>query len=501
MSFSPADILSITTQQITLPMENAQFVASIASVQAQQAMLLTKDNANANVYHQWVTACLQYEAERQAINGIVAPTTWTDSDVTSTAMNPIPGSYFFPNAWAYFAPATGDAGGLALINGLPTSGPSGSYEEAILPTINVAINTNPIYFVFNGITGANSASTTTTTVIPAGTVTNFALTVASITNFTLNDYLYINNGAASGLYRISIAPSGTTINITSVIPSLIGIATGATLDNTVAGFSNTVRTTMVSASYQEFLTNCFNQTNTNVSLWLTSTNAQKTALQANTDPLNNPLTVGSQNYVELNNGTYGILPTNTVITVWQTGANFGDNNTIPLSASISARISQTTRRISQINTSLGGSVSIGAPGSTAPNGNTPSGTGSYFQRWLWLNTRLNKTSGSLIRYYALNLAIATLQNMINQNTALLAQYNAYFTTNALISIDPNRPTIQIASTSGFSIGDQANILSNTLPSFAVGVVDILDQTQIVLDKKVPATYLITDLVRIYKELI
>jgi hypothetical protein len=346
-------------------------------------------------------------------------------------------------------------------------------------------------YLLNGIAGASSANTTTTASLAGGPQSAFMLSVTSNTGFSINDYIYISDGSNSGIYQVTATSSGS-LTINSILPSTGTVASSATVFNDVAGFSNTERNTLVTGGYQEILTNLTNVISTYITTWQSALNSQKTSLTSNTDT-SSPSQ--AQNAAALSNANTAL----TVVTSWlalaTTGSNgrFVDTNlgaSSTLFTQTGIRQSFIPTRIAQITTSLG-NVTV--------TGTTFTGSGLYFERYTWLNTRINRLSGSATRYFTIALAISTLQTLLANNQALLAQYNAYFTTKAITTNDTTT-IIQVSDTTGLSIGDKVSVVSNTQPTLARAIMNIQGTTQLVLDVGIPNTYLVSDLARVYKTL-
>lgn len=492
-SFTAATRLTITGRQLTILVEDAGYLSTIAGIEAQQVKLLAVDVANSAFYDQFSALVTAYETERQNLDGAVAAeysegtiSPYTPGDLSTSAMTPGGvGATFYPSSPT---PYTGTVPmQTPAINGV-VSAPGTNPNNELTAITQLLVERNVL---LNGITGASSANTTTTASLGGGVQTAFVLAVTSNTGFSINDYLYISDGTNAGIYQVTALPAGS-LTINSVLPSTGTITSSATVDNDVVGFTNAQRNTLVGGSYQEILTNLTSAISTYVTTWKTALSAQITALTGNMDTA---VPEASQNATALSNANAALA----VVTAWlalsTTGVNgrYVDTNlgaSSTLFAQIGVRQAFIPTRIAQIVASLG-SVTV--------TGNTFTGSGPYFERYTWLNTRINRLSGSATRYFNLVLAIATLQTLLANNLALLAQYNAYFTTKA-ITVNDSTTIIQVTDTVGLAQGDIVTVVSNTQPEITRAIMKIQGTTQLVLDTGIPNTYLLKDLMRVFKTL-
>jgi hypothetical protein len=492
-TFNAATRLTITGRQLTILVEDTGYLSTIAGIEAQQAKLLSVDVANAAFYDQFAALVTAYETERQYLDGAVAAeytegtiSPFTPGDLSSSAQTPGgPTATFFPStptAYTGTVPMP-----IPAVNGV-VSAPGTNPNNELTAITQLLVERNVL---LNGITGASSANTTTTASLGGGAQTAFVLAITSNTGFSINDYVYISDGTNAGIYQITALPTGS-LTINSIFPSTATIASSATVYNDVVGFTNTERNTLVTGSYQEILTGLTTAISTYVTTWQSALNSQITALMGNMDTASPETT---QNATALSNANAALA----VVTAWlalsTTGANgrYVDTNlgaSSTLFAQIGVRQAFIPTRITQIIASLG-SVTV--------TGNTFTGTGPYFERYTWLNTRINVLSGSATRYFSLSLAISTLQALLASNLALLAQYNAYFTTKA-ITVNDSTTIIQVTDTVGLAQGDIVTVVSNTQPELTRAIMKIQGTTQLVLDTGIPNTYLLKDLMRVFKTL-
>jgi len=496
LTFTAQQRKDITRRQLNIATENAAYANTSASLSDQATKLLSVDGANATFYNYQRAIASAYELEGQALNGTQAAE-YTDGsispfvagDLSTSAQTPgATGATFFPSSptpYAYFIPLITDA-----INGFnhPTGVTTGESNTISNST------------VFNGLSqliaqlGASisgSGSTTTTTAIPAGVQSGLVLSVTVTTGFSVNDLVYIKQGSASGIYKISAIVPSTSITVSSVVHTQLGIATGATITNSAAAFTTTERQTLVAVTYQEILTNETNQIAALITNWKTFLNTQVTQLAANQDTRSPQAT---QNTTASANATAAIAVLNTWLALPNTGVSgrYTSGSLSPISSEITTRSSAITSRITDIVTALG---------SVAQTGNSYSGVvGSpYYERYKWLDNRINRATGSARRYFDASSGQSFLGMLSANNTAVQGDYNAYFLTKAITFIDQT-PIIHVTDVTGLSNGDTITILSETQPEIQRAIIQIMGTTQLQLDSSIPNTYTVADQARLFKSL-
>ena len=494
ITFSAQDRLAITRSEIQIPIQNAGYQSAITSITAQQNQYLQTDNLNNEFYSFYRIQSDSYENEARAINGQI-PASYTDGTVFPFSSGDLvnsaqyPGSaaaVFFPSSpvYIYNIPLITNA-----VNGiLNPTGTDSLYENNIL--------SNPsgysglvelLNFLLNGTSGSGSTGTTSTN-IPAGPLTNY-LVIMSSTSFSSNEVIYITDGVNSGIYKI-VSFTGSSITIDSIVPTLIGISASATATDTASGFTNTERESLTTGSgYQEILNNLASDISTLITNWSSKLSTEI----ANLTNQNDTRTLqSSQNSTALSNANAA----QSVISTWQSlpntgiGGKYSDSGLAPIQSEIATRQSFLPTRISQILTALG---------SVSQIGNSYFGTAgnTYYERYLWLNIRINRIDGSATRYFLSNNGIAQLNNLINDNNTVNGQYNQYFVTQA-ITMNNGTNIIQVKFLTGFSQGDRITIVSETQSEIVRAIIAFSGTNQIKLDQPLPNTYLVSDIARIFK---
>lgn len=495
MTFTAQQRKDITRRQINIAQENAGYAAASSQLNAQQTALLNVDNANAAFYNPPYAQAALYETEGEQINGSISATytngtisPYVAGDMSTSANTPgAVGATFFPSTYSGLVPDP-----IPAINGIahPT-GTDARYEGNIITNslINQGLSQS-INLIENGITGTATASTTTTGSIAGGVIVSATVTVASILNFHANDYLYINQSSHSGVYQIISVGVGS-LTIKSVFPSASGFTTGAAVNNTVVGFSEGERESLVSVSYQEILTNVSTAISGFVTEWYGKVNNQITALTAQQETRSTQMT---QNAAALSADNTALSTINAWIALPNTGVSgkYASASLSPLITLISTREGFATGRITDITTALG---------SVVVTGNTFSGVAGspYYERYKWLNNRINRISGSATRYFQANNGMGYLTTLSTNNDMLQTDYSAFFLTKAIAVLDGTN-IIQLKDYSGINPGDSLTVLSETQPEITRGVVSLMGTNQLKLDQPIPNTYQITDIARVFKTL-
>ncbi len=502
ISFTAAERLAITRRQLRIELENAGFQQSSDSFNSQQANLLQVDGSNQKFYDSYDLICKAYELEGRQITGQVADV-YSNGDITAAAQTPtIPP--FFPTSpippYIRNIPLIQDG---AFTNNKvkgwfhPTSTDS-RYEQNILSNASLTQGlTQMINLLLNGISYGPATTTTMAPLfnIPGGTITNHKIDVTSLVGFNIGDLIYLNDTGVSGLYKITNKDL-VNLYIDSVIPSATGFTSaGATLKNTVPGFTNTERQNMTSTNYQELLTSISTIITALILEWQGKVDAQIAIV--NPDERSPQQ---SENTTAVSSAT----STKAIISTWQarslTGVNgqFSDNGINPISAEITARTAFLSTRLGQINTALGGSS--GAALSQAGDAyNSSSPTNPYYLRYKWLNFRINRASGSLRRYYAANQAKGAVDQLKADNNSIKAEYNAYFVTKPM-TFNDGSIIVHVKDLTGLNNGDTVTIVSETQPEITRTIVQLMGTTQIKLSAPVPTSYEVGDMARVFKTL-
>jgi len=519
ISFTEQQKRDITRRQINLQKENDVHQIIVDGTNKNLVTLQSVDLANKVFYDFFDTQARAYESEYEQISGQVADKYSTgDTDLLVAAQSSTSQPFFPPvsgsNVYTNFIPLI-QSGVFTnnKVKGLfhPTSTNS-TYESTTLTSLVSMINR-----LNNGISGVFSASAASdlSAIIPPSQFSAVTVEVNISSGFTVNDYVYVNKGSASGLYQVTavnLVGPPYSITIIGIIPSKIGMSGGGIeIDNTVSAFTDSEKQSLTSTKYTELLNNIaaasvvsgYPKSITSlVSEWNGFLSNSEAALTLQNDSRSIQLAENSASY---NSVTSAI----SAVSVWASLPTTGSGLTMTkfmaasisnLMPSISQRIAAILTRISQIQTALG---------SSSANSLTQSGesftstdlTNSYYKRYLWLNVRINRVSGSLSRYYQTLNAKDQVSILYNNNLILSNEYDSYFSTTAIKFLDGSN-IIQVNDFSKFSVGDVVSVISESQPEYSLGIVEKLGTNQLRLDRAIPVTYLTTDeeSARIFKAL-
>lgn len=479
-SFSPQDILAITRRMVKIPRENAGLQLSINASTSAATNLLQVDNANAQFWNEYHTIATSYETEALNINGTTSPT-YNSTDVDNSA-KVADGNIFFPypDAPLYqnMVPKV-----IAKSKGFFNPGAVNPLNETDL----IVALTSYINYLDTGTAAGSTQSSTGT--YPGVLVTNIQMNVGDC---------YLQSGGYSGRYHIvsSTLNGGTYDNVlTSVFPSTVSLS-NPTIYQSVAAFTPTERQTLVSATFQEYLTNLTNAISSSVTSWQSYLNNQYNALNVNTD---NRTTPKSNNLLAKSAAAAALIIVNSWLSLSNTGVNgrFIALNLAPISALMVTRTSSFATRISQITTALGVDNSCLTQSGETYASSDP--TSPYYKRQSWLDKRINRVYGSLSRYYASLNAGQSATTLQTNNTDLMNEYSSYFVTKAMVANDGSN-ILQLSDNTNLSISDTVHIVSETLPTINATILAKYGTTQVKISVAIPVTYTVDDIARLYKVL-
>jgi hypothetical protein len=160
--------------------------------------------------------------------------------------------------------------------------------------------------------------------------------------------------------------------------------------------------------------------------------------------------------------------------------------------SLTARQTAATSRQSQISSYLG---------SVSQNLTTGSFTGSglYFERWVYANLRLNVIGGSLTNYLSFDRAIQGQNDLKQSYTDSKDIYETLMVCSRLSAPSNGTTTLHVKNSSGFSPGDEVYLVSDTQPEMKMNI-ESISGTRIVLGKAIPAKYRPNEYARLYKDI-
>lgn len=487
---------TITRRRLNIITENENYAATQNVFEDQKLKFLQVDQSN-DVFHQFFyNICQKYETEYRQINGQVADT-YTSTDVTNAAAqdnDPI----FFPNSPTFYIRAIPLIDDPPFTNNkvrgifFPVSTDVSREQNIIVNATFTSSLQDLLNLLQNGISAGTPATTTSSSTVAPG-LGSFTLNTAVTTGFSVGDSVFLSDSTGSGYYTITNIVPSTSITVNAIYPTAIGM-TNPSLDNDYV-FTVSERQNLTSSLYQELLTNLTNSIFSRVNDWLSKVNAQLVNLNANEET--------RSSYKTLNvNAKTNAQNTDNDINTWLAYPNTGvtgkyiSANIAPLISRVASRISYLPTRITQIQSAFAGSAS-NALSQSGDSFTSTDITNMYYERYKWLNIRINRISGSLKRYYNVDKAKNSVSGLTNDNNAAATGYDQFFLVKKLSFIDTT-DTVHVTNNSGLSVGDQVYIISETQPEIKRAVKQLLGTTQIKLDSPVPNTYTTQDLMRLYK---
>jgi len=437
-----------------------------------QTQVSAKDEQASRIYVLYNNAHVEritpYETEHRWIDGTTY-TTITQSQIETFGTDGR-STYFFPTSWTKSNPQI-----QANANGNPKTSSINSESSVLNNTIASNGLISQINLLKNGITGSNATTTTQNTLynIPAGIVSNMQIDVQSTSGFSAGQFIYINLGSSSGLYLLDSVTS-QHLFISSVIPSQLGFSSvGATIRNTVVGFTNSERQTLISNLYQELLTNLTNRIKNAATLWDTALTNQLSQLNINIDQ---PSQIAS--------AKTSVNAAKSAYSVWfalsDTGSSgkFVDTSLTNLATAYNNRISGFASRTNQITAALG-SVSQDAEG-------VYSGTGNYLQRFKCLGFLINTANGPIYQANGLKAAKTNFEDKVKSTTDKLATFSN-LVRYAGSTKDPVGNTLEVEGVSQFAINDAVVLTANDKASIECTITSILGNI-VTLSATIPKEY-------------
>jgi hypothetical protein len=226
-----------------------------------------------------------------------------------------------------------------------------------------------------------------------------------------------------------------------------------------------------------------------VDAWETYLNAEKTALLANTDPLETANIAAA--LADVNNSLAQIA-------LWEALPDYAVNGKLDgtgiliLTNETAARLIYIPTRISQIDTRLG-TVTQNLDGTIA------SFSGLYGARYINVDSRINIADGTLSKQVGAELA----KRVQNETIANNNNYKSYLETNVLratkLTANANGTNIiSVDNVTGLAVTNTIYIVSETQTELT-GTITAINGLNITLSFTVPATFTISDIARLIKQ--
>jgi len=469
MALSNLDLSDIAKEFAVAKSDQADDKAAIPNIQEQ---ITKKDEQTARIYTLYNNAHVErvtpYEVERRWLDGTTYAVITQSQIETFGADGRV--AYFFPVSWTKSNPQLQANG-----NGNPQTSSTNSESFVLNTSLTNQGLIATVNILKNGISGAGGTTTTQNPIhdIPAGAVTGLQLDVVSTTNFNVNDLVFINKGSSSGIYTIT-AKDSSHLTIDSLIPSSVGFTgTGSTIKNSVVGFTNSERNTLISSTYQGILTQLTNRIKTTAALWDTALANQLVQLNINIDEP-----------AQITAAKSAITTARTAYSTWfalaDTGASgkFVDTSLNNLATAYNARNSGIATRVGQITAGLG-SVSQDAEG-------VFSGGGNYLQRYKCLGFLINTANGPIYQANGLKAAKTNFEDKVKSTADKLATFSNLVRYGAGTK-DPVGSTLIIDGASQFAPSDAVILTANDLASIECTIVSISGNS-VVLSATIPKAY-------------
>lgn len=481
MALSQPDRIQISGEMVDLPQKIATALATQTQLADIKTDLQNQDNSLKIFFDKYNSMCMAYQEERRWLDGTTY-TNVTNTDLVNAAQK-LSGNKFFPidGSWINFQPRKH-----ASTEGQATS-ESTNDEIEILNEGNTNLS-----FLFDFIVNGQISGVANDT-LAANYIPGSGIMTVTTGGQTVGKYLLVEGGGFSGMFLVTNS-AGVTLTVTEIIPpnGTLPLITSTVKEN-ITGFTNSERNTLISATYQNVLTGLSNLIINQVLLWEAALDNQLTELNSNLD-------TRSPQAAEIIAAIADINNAKSIINFWQALPNTGtllndskftNNNISTITAEITARIAYAGTRSTEITTALG-SITQGSNG-------TFSGTGTFFLRFVQIDLRINLAGGPLTEYYEKNMADAALANIVTNATNRLTTFQTELRTEAFTSDANGTNVVNVASVSGFSIGNTVFVMADGETELT-GTITNISGLNITLSFTVSNAYTLAKRARIYKQL-
>ena len=491
---SQADRIAVSRRLVKIPVENAAYTTAKNNSDAAQLIYQQVDDANSDFSDFYLAIADNYDGEYTAITGDVKAT-FSDADIIDSAYQEDPNIFFPVSApFNYFLiPMIGDevngvttgldqdSEGLSLDNPPSALSPSGN---GILQIIDI---------LTNGFNDAAGSETLDAGYTSGGTSIQ---TVGTLSTAAGEMLLVTGGGTACILVVNSVA--GTTINVYPLTTFSGTIGAGGTVGKVFPAFSGADRRSLTASvgAYQDIL-DCLTTTGSNslitkVTNWENSVVNQLTYLGDNEDDRATQIS-------QIATATTNCNTAQTAINTWQAlsntgvGGKFDDTPLANLLSAANTKIAANTTRAAQITTAVGSVIDNG-------DGTYTFGTSEediYYRRYQWVDVRINRALGSLIRAINSGRGSTNLQALIDNGEFLYSEYSVIMTAAAFVNDADGTNKVELEDASIFARGDSAYVVCEVEDELPVTIQDVAGNI-LTLDIDIPIEYTSEELVRIYK---
>lgn len=462
MPLSKQDLANIAKELASAKAESDATKSGLQDIDAQVAEKRTQIDRVYILYNRSQNEIVTpYEVEHRWLNG-TTHTTITQSNINDAAIR-ASGNLYYPIGWF-----NGNAKIADNSNGNPTSISSNSEYGCVNDSLETKGLVATIGLLINGQSSSVSDDTLNASYSPGSST--IEVTSGGQTNGQL---LYISGSGTSALVRIT-SVTGTELGISEIIAPANTISSGGQVIQNIPGFSNVVRQTMISSSYQRILNGLTANINSTAELWNTALTNQLTQLSINLDQ---PAEITTAK-VNVQSALSAYATWNAFPASGLTG-RFTDTSIATLTSAHSTRSGQITARSSQILNNLG-SITQNANGDY-------SGTGQYLQRFKCLNFLINSANGPLHQVHVLEQAKSAQTGKISTNADKLQTYSNVVRYASISSRPEAQNTVKLDNASQFSVLDNVLMTGDNLPALEVQIAAI-NGTLVTLNKNIPAEF-------------
>lgn len=415
----------------------------------------------------------KYETEKEHLSGDGSGT-FTETDIEESAQF-VDTSLFYPidppPPYTFLIPKIVDE----------VNGGSGSFNSL---AEQPSIDNYKLYaqFIDTGFFYGGFATTTSVYNPGSGTL--------NVTANTFNDGDYIYTTGA--IFEI-ISGGGTAVLVVGeTVAPLLPIPTTTSMLGNFSGFTNSERETMI-AGDQNVLDGLSTLISSNVTNWQTALTTQIVAINTNDEERptqQSQLAAASTN----SNSTLSIVNSWVALPLTGVGARNTDTGLAILNTEVSLREPIVTSRVLDINIALGTVIDNGDGTFSGTDGDI------YYERYRWLDSRLNKIYGSAIDKYQKNDAKNLIQGQLDNAQFEYDRFSQEMAvTQFFDDSEEEVDTIVVDDSSIFTETDVVYILSETISEITREIIFIDSNTNaITFNTPIPAGYLLDDLARVFK---
>lgn len=400
------------------------YIAQKSNLVAGSNDLLADDNNKKVFYDFWKDVVLHYHNELELLNSLIK-TNYSDVDLIN-AGNQSGVHYPNTNRNIQIAPLI-----ISSMNGNPSSTGATINESSRISDVSVWIN-----YIKNGFTDGASTS-----VISGVTATQF--TVSSGASPIVNNRIVLHDGTHS-VFGFVTNVSGSTVTYTKLGGVLIS---AGICDNFLSGFTDSQRSHATTNYANDVMLYFQSQIDSSVVSWNTNMTSQKSILDTNGDyaPRKAHVQAASANIfsMQLSLSGWQGLPYN---------SRYINSGLLILENDISARTSQVSSRITEINNDLGAT--------SQDTVGVFSGSGVYYELTKIINIRISRT-GSLCAYNSSLLGLAYYDKLIADTNSQLAQYQVTMVVKTITQdVAINDLIIKVDTVSQLTVGDSVKLFDN-----------------------------------------